>query len=79
MISPVPDAPDGVVRGIFPEKPIVRVQEMRLHGRVLAELGVGTNKHNSFSLAFPHGEIGVTDFSTILLVEARVGYTHDVL
>ena len=63
----------------FREKPVARVQEMRLHGWVLGELGGGVNKHNVFSLAFPHGEIEVTYFSTILLVEAGVGHAHDVL
>ena len=31
------------------------------------------------SLAFPHGEIEVTYFSTILLVEVSVGHVHDAL
>ena len=79
MIYPVSDAPYEVVRTSFREKPLVGVQEMRLHGWVLDELGVGANHHNVFSLAFPQGEMDVTYFSTILLVEARVGHSHDVL
>ena len=71
--SPISDVPYEIVRASFREKPIARVQEMRSHDRILGELGVGANKHNVFSLAFPHGEIEVTYLSTILLVEARVG------
>ena len=79
VISAVSDALYEVVRASFRQKPVARVQEMRLHGWVLGELGVGASKHNVFSLAFPRGEIEVTYFSTILLVEARVGHAHDVL
>ena len=50
-----------------------------MHAWFLGELGVRADKHNIFSLAFPYGEIEVTDFSSILLVKARVGHAHDVL
>ena len=79
MINPVSDAPYEVVRASFCENPIFRVQEMRLHSWVLDELGAGTNKQNAFSLAFPHCAIEVTELSTVLPGEARVGHTHDVL
>ena len=79
VINAVSDAPYEVVRASFHEKPVARVQDIQLHGWVLGKLSVGANKHNVFSLAFPHGEIEVTCFSTILLVEARVGHAHDVL
>ena len=45
----------------------------------MGELGVRVDKHNVFSLAFPHGDIEVTDFSSILLVKAKAGYARDVL
>ena len=79
VISAVSDAPYEVVRANFREKPVARVQELRLHGCILGELSVGANKHNVFSLAFSHGEIEVTFFSTIFRVEARVGHAHDML
>ena len=50
-----------------------------MHDWILGELGVRADNHDVFSLAFPHGEIEVTDFSSILLVKARVGHAYDVL
>ena len=37
------------------------------------------DKRNIFSLASTRGEIKVKDFSSILLVKARVGHAHDML
>ena len=45
----------------------------------MGELGARADRHNVFTLALPHGDIKVTDVSSILLVEARVGHAHDVL
>ena len=50
-----------------------------MHDEILDELGVRADKDNSLSLAFPYGEIEVTDFSSILFVKARDGHAHDVL
>ena len=50
-----------------------------MHDWSLGELNVRADKHNVFSLAFPHSEIKVSDFSSVLLVKARVGHAHDVL
>ena len=50
-----------------------------MHDEILDELGVRADKHNIFSLAFPYGEIEVTDFSFIFLVKARVGHAHGCL
>ena len=44
----------------------------------MSELGVRADKHDDFSLTFPHGEIEVTDFSSILLVQAGVRHARDV-
>ena len=46
VISAVSDALYEVVRASFRQKPVARVQEMRLHGWVLGELGVGADKHS---------------------------------
>ena len=45
----------------------------------MGELGVRVGTHNVFSLAFPHGDIEVTDFSSILRVKARIGHVHGVM
>ena len=52
---------------------------MGLHGRVLSKLGVRADEHNTFSLTFPDCEIEVTDFSSILMVQAGVKQAHDML
>ena len=79
MVSLVSDAPYEVVRDSFREKPAARVKEIRLHNWMLGELSVRADKYSIFSLAFPYGEIDVTDVSSMLLVKARVVHAHDGL
>ena len=76
---PVSGAPYEVVRASLRDKFVAFVQEMGLYGWVVSELGVRADKHDIFSLAFPQSEIEVTDFSSIMLVQARVRHAHDAL
>ena len=78
-VSPVSDAPYEVVRVTFREKCVASVQEAGSRGRGLSELFVRDDKHEIFSLASPHGEIEVTDFSSVFLVQTGVRDANDVL
>ena len=44
----------------------------------MGELGVRADTYNVFSLASLHGEIEVTGFCSVLLVQARVVHVRDV-
>ena len=71
----VPDAPYEVVRVSFHGKSIACVQKMSSHGWVSSELGVRTDKHDRFSLAFPPGDIEV--LRVFFVHTARVGAGSD--
>ena len=78
-VGPVSDASYEVVRASFRDMSAAYVQEMGSHDWVLSELGAGADDHDMFSFAFPRGGIEVTNFSSLLLAQASVGYAHNML
>ena len=52
---------------------------MLSHGCISGELGVGTDEHYAFLLAFPHNGIEIAYLASVLLVKRGVGHTHNFL
>ena len=79
MVHHVAYPPDDVARASFCTQPTAGTQQMRSHGWILSELGVGTNEHYVFSLAFPHNGIEIAYLASVMLVKLGVGHTHNFL
>lgn len=68
VVGPVSDESFEVVRASSREKSVACVPKMTCHGWIVRELGVRAKKLNLVSVAFPRGDVKVTDFSSTSLV-----------
>lgn len=68
VVSPVSDAPYGIARDFSREKPVDRVHGAIFHLWAFGDFGVIADKNDFSPLVFPHDDIEITDFSSVLLV-----------
>lgn len=80
VVSSASDLPGEVVRAGFREKSAASMQETPLHGGILGDFGVGTDKQQVIPLAFAYGGRSFTgSLSMMLLSRLRIGHTSDVI
>lgn len=80
VVSPAADFPGEVIRTGFREKSAASMQETPLHGDILGDFGVGTDKHHIIPLAFAYGGRYFTgSLSIMLIARSRIGHTREVI